>query len=285
MTAPRAVAVVTGATGGIGRFIALGLARAGMHVVVVGRDAGRGAAALALVRERVAGASVELMLADLSSMAETRALGARIVAAHPAVSVLVNNAGVFRARRGETAEGHEMVLAVNHLSPFVLTRALVPVLGAGARVVTVGSDASERAGIDPDDLELKRGWNLWRAYARSKLAVTMQTFEWARRLHGQGVTVNVVHPGFVATGIVRTPGIIGVAWKVLRLAGRTEEQGAETPLHAALDAGLAGVTGAYFKDKAAAAPNRLALDRGLVGRVWAATERLVDAGGGSPVLR
>ena len=273
---PERVAVVTGATGGIGRFIALGLARAGVHVVVVGRDAGRGAAALGFVRERVAGASVELMLADLSSMAETRALGARIVAAHPAVSVLVNNAGVFRARRSETTEGHEMVLAVNHLSPFVLTRVLVPVLVPGARVVTVGSDASERAGIDPDDLELRRGWNLWRAYSRSKLAVAIQTFEWARRLHGQGVTANVVHPGFVATRIVRTPGIIGVAWKLLRLVGRTEEQGAETPLHVALDPALAGVTGAYFKDKAAVAPNRLALDLGLVGRVWAATERLVQ---------
>ena len=275
VTMPDRVAVVTGATGGIGRFIAVGLARAGLHVVVVGRDAGRGAAALAFVRDQVAGASVELMLADLSSMVETRALGARIVAAHPAVSVLVNNAGVFRARRSETAEGHETVLAVNHLSPFVLTRALVQALVPGARVVTVGSDASERAGIDPDNLELKRGWNLWRAYSRSKLAVLMQMVEWSRRLQAQGVTVNVVHPGFVATRIVRTPGVIGVAWKLLRLVGRTEEQGAETPLHVALDAGLAGVTGAYFKDKAAVAPNRLALDRGLVGRVWTATERLV----------
>lgn len=275
----RPVAVVTGATGGIGRFVALGLARAGMHVVLVGRDAGRGAAALAFVREQVAGASVELMLADLSSMAETRALGARIVAAHPAVSVLVNNAGVFRARRSETAEGREMVLAVNHLSPFVLTRALVPALAAagGARVVTVGSDASERAGIDPGNLELKRGWNLWRAYSRSKLAVAMQTMEWARRLQAQGITVNVVHPGFVATGIVRSPGVIGVAWKLLRLVARTEEQGAETPLFVALDPAVAGVTGAYFKDKATAAPNRRALDRGLVGRVWAATEGLVGS--------
>ena len=254
----------------------MGLARAGMHVVLVGRDAGRGEAALAFVRERVAGASVELMLADLSSMTETRALGARIVIAHPAVSVLVNNAGVFRARRSETAEGHEMVLAVNHLSPFVLTRALLPVLGAGARIVTVGSSAADRAGIDPENLELRRGWNLVRAYGRSKLAVTMQTFEWARRLHGQGVVANVVHPGLVATGIVRTPGVIGLAWKMLSLVGRTEEQGAETPLHVALDPALAGVTGAYFKDKAKVAPNRLALDRGLVGRVWTATERLVD---------
>lgn len=270
-------AVVTGATGGIGRQVALGLARTGLHTVLVGRDEGRGAAALAFIRERVPGASIELMLADLSSMAETRALGQRIAAAHPRLSVLVNNAGVFRARRTETAEGHEAVLAVNHLSPFVLTRALAPVLAAGtpSRIVTVGSNMSDRARIDPDNLELRRGWTLTRAYGQSKLAVMMQTFEWARRLEGQGVTANVVHPGMVATGIVRTPGIIGLAWRLLSRGALTEEQGAETPLHVALDAGAAGVTGAYFKDKVTAAPNRRALDAALVRRVWEETERLV----------
>ena len=271
------VAVVTGATGGIGRFIALGVARAGLHTVLVGRDAGRGAAALDFIRGQVPGASVELMLADLSSLAATRALGERIAAAHPRLALLVNNAGTFQARRTGTPEGHETVLAVNHLSPFVLTRTLAPALAAGApsRVVTVGSSAADRARIDPDNLELRRGWTLTRAYAQSKLAVTMQTFEWARRLHGQGTTANVVHPGLVATGIVRTPGIIGLAWRALSLVARTEEQGAETPLHAALAPGLGGVTGAYFKDKAVVQPNKRALDQALVRRVWEATEASV----------
>ena len=259
----------------------MGLARAGLHTVLVGRDAERGAAALAFIRSQVPGASIELALADLSSVAETRALGGRLLAAHPRLAVLVNNAGVFRARRTETAEGHEAVLAVNHLSPFVLTRALAPALAAGApsRIITVGSDMSDRAGINPDDLELRRGWNLVRAYGRSKLAVMIQTFEWARRLRDGGTVANVVHPGLVATGIVRTPGIIGAAWRLLSLVARTEEQGAETPLHAALSPAAADLTGAYLKDKGLARPNPRALDPALARRVWDATARLVDGTG------
>ena len=276
MTDP-AVSVVTGATGGIGQWIALGLAKAGHHVVVVGRDRVRGEATLAWIAAKAPGARTELMLADLSSMAETRALGARIVARHPRLAVLVANAGVFRAKREVTAEGHEMVLAVNHLSPFVLIGALREALMAGApsRVVVVGSSTSDSARIDPDCLELERGWGMVRAYGQSKLAVMMAAFEWARRLEASGVAVNVVHPGTVATGLVRTPGVIGLAWRLMAPWVRSEEQGAETPLHVALADEVAGVTGAYFKDRRVVEANRAARDRALVARVWAATERLV----------
>ncbi len=115
---PRSpVSVVTGATGGIGRWIALGLARAGHAVVVVGRDRSRGNDALAWIGARAPSAPLELVIADLSSLAATRQAGLRIEARHPAIDVLVNNAGVFCARREETAEGHERVIAVNHLAP------------------------------------------------------------------------------------------------------------------------------------------------------------------------
>ncbi len=275
-TTQPGVAVVTGATGGIGRWIALRLAQAGHPVVLVGRDRTRGEAAQAWV-SRQSGVTPELMLADLSSLAATRALGQGIAARHPRVSLLVNNAGVFRARRERTAEGHDMVLAVNHLSPFVLTRELEGALRAGApsRIVTVGSSTSDRARIDPANLELERRWNLLRAYSQSKLAVMITTFEWARRLDGSGVVANVVHPGAVATGLVRTPGIIGLAWRLMAPWIRTEEQGADTPSHVALAPELAGVTGQYFKDRKAIEPNRLARDPVLAGQVWRATEHLV----------
>ena len=151
------------------------------------------------------GAATTLMLADLSSLAQTRALGEAIAARFGAVSVLVANAGVFCTRREVTGEGHERVLAVNHLSPFVLIGALAGALAASApaRVVVVGSSTSDRARIDPDNLELRHGWGFVRAYAQSKLAVMMVGFEWARRLAPVGVSVNVVHPGTVATGLVR----------------------------------------------------------------------------------
>jgi NAD(P)-dependent dehydrogenase (short-subunit alcohol dehydrogenase family) len=278
------VAVVTGATGGIGRWIALGLTQAGFHVVLVARDRARGEAAQAWIAGRAPGASTALMLCDLSLLAETRALGRDIAARYPAVSILVANAGVFRARREVTAEGHEMVLAVNHLSIFVLIETLRDALVAGApsRVVVVGSSTSDRARIDPDNLELARGWGMVRAYGQSKLAVMIASFGWARRLGPGGVAVNVVHPGTVATGLVRARGVIGLAWRVMARFVLTEEQGAATPLYVALAPELAGVRGAYFKDRREVAPNALAGDAALGERVWAATVRLaapVDRGG------
>ncbi len=272
-------AVVTGATGGIGLWVALGLARQGFGVVLVGRDAGRGAAALASIRAQAPAADVSLELADLSSLAETRALAQRVMATHPRLALLVNNAGAFRACRARTAEGHDVVLATNHLSPFVLTEALVPALQAGgpSRIVTVGSSTSDSAGLDLRNIALDRGWTMTRAYGRSKLLQMMTTFEVADRLRGTGVAAHVVHPGTVATGLVRTPGIIGLAWRLMALTSRTPEQGADTPLYAATAPDLAGLTGFYLKDRHPVPPNRLARDPALRRAAWDATARLVSA--------
>lgn len=275
----KRVAVVTGATSGIGRWIALGLARAGFHVVIMCRDAARGESVRSWIAQAVPLASTEIIVADLSLLAETRRAARQISAHHPRLSLLINNAGVFRARRARTVEGREMVLAVNHLAPFILMAELGPALQAGApsRIVTVGSSTSDKARVDPSNLELDRGWNLVRAYSRSKLAVMMITFETARRLAGTGVVANVVHPGAVATDLVRSPGIIGWVWRLMALWLRSEEQGADTPLHVALADDLAQTSGQYFKDRRAVAPNARALDQGLVRRVWDATERLVGS--------
>jgi NAD(P)-dependent dehydrogenase (short-subunit alcohol dehydrogenase family) len=276
MTLP--VAVVTGATGGIGRWIALGLAKAGYHTVLVGRDAARGQAARDWIAQQASQTVTEFMLADLASLAETRALGQRLRAVHPRIAILVANAGIFSATRQTTPEGHDRVLAVNHLAPFVLIETLQPALiaAAPARIVVVGSSTSDKARIDPHDLELTRHWGMVRAYSQSKLAVMITTFGWADRLRPYGVTANVVHPGAVATGLVRAPGMIGLAWRLMAPWLRTEAQGADTPLHVALAPALARTTGRYFKDRAIAEPNRLAGDRALAQAVWNVTERLVQ---------
>jgi retinol dehydrogenase-12 len=272
------VAVVTGATGGIGRWIALGLARAGHHTILIGRDRTRGDAAEAWIAERVPRASTELMIADLSRLAATRELGDTIVARHPKIAVLVNNAGIFDTGRALTAEGHERVLATNLLSPFILTRALLPALIAGApsRIVTVGSSTSDTARLDPDRLVLGPRWTMVKAYGQSKLAAMMMTFAFANHLAHTGVVANVVHPGLVASGLVRTPGIIGFAWRCLAPFALSEEQGADTPLAAALDPEFADISGAYLKTRLVVPPNPQARDRVLVERVWAATQRLAD---------
>jgi NAD(P)-dependent dehydrogenase (short-subunit alcohol dehydrogenase family) len=272
--ADQKIAVVTGATAGIGQWIAFGLAHAGYHTVLVARDATRGEATRQWIAARAPGAVTELVLADLSSLEQTRAAGAAILAAHPRIDVLVNNAGLITPQRTVTPEGHEMILAVNHLAPFVLTQTLMPGLQAAgaARVVNVGSASSDRAGFDVGNLELNTGWAALRAYGRSKLAIMMATFEWARRT--EGVSVNVVHPGVVATKIGSVPGLIGFGWAMLRPFMIGVEQGADTPLHVALAPALEGVTGAYLKKRQPAQPNRLALDRALTAQLWTETIRL-----------
>lgn len=277
MAGDRPIAVVTGATGGIGRWIALGMARAGHHVILVGRDQARGMAARSWIDRQVPGASSELLIADLSLLSETRNAGRQIAARYSQISVLINNAGVFESRPIATAEGHDRVLATNLLSPFVLTQVLLPLLLAGApsRIVNVGSSTSDRARIDPDNLVLGRRWAMQRAYSQSKLALMMTTFRLADRLKGTGVVANVVHPGLVATGLVRTGGVIGLVWRALALTALTEEQGADTPLHAALAPELASVSGVYLKDRRTAQPNPRALDPELLERVWRATEGLI----------
>jgi len=274
--ADQKIAVVTGATSGIGQYIALGLARAGYCTVLVARNPARAETTQRWIAERAPGAVTELMLADLSSLEATRSIGRAIAARHPRIDVLVNNAGLVTPKRQVTPEGHEMILAVNHLSPFVLTDVLESALKAAApaRVVNVGSTASDRARIDLDDLEGERKWNALSAYGRSKLAIMMATFDWARRLHGAGVAVNVVHPGVVATRIGSIPGPIGLMWRLGAPFMLTPEQGADTPLYVALSPHAEGITGRYFKKRKEARPNPQALDRALVERLWSETVRL-----------
>lgn len=273
----RPVAVITGASSGIGRWIAIGLARAGYHLVLVVRDTARGQATIDWIAARVPEVSAECQLADLSSLHATQRVGRAIAAAHPRIKLLINNAGLFTARRGQTAEGHDTVLAVNHLAPVILSDTLENALlaAAPARIVNVGSSTADRARIRPDDLELTRGWSMVRAYASSKLALMMASFARAEHLRGTGVVVNVVHPGAVATSLVRERGAIGLAWRLMAPFLRSEEAGADTPLHVALAADWGERSGAYVKDRAPARPNRRASDAALVARVEAATRSLI----------
>lgn len=271
------VAVVTGATGGIGRWIALGLMRAGYHVVMVCRDPERSSALADWICTHEPGARFAIKHADLRSLQATRDIALEIAREYPRIEVLVNNAGMFSARRERTIEGFDVVLALNHLAPHVLSHTLEPALRAGApsRIVNIGSSTSDRASINAANLELNRGWGMVRSYSRSKLAMMMSTFVLAERLRGTGVVANVVHPGTVATGLIRERGLIGLAWRAMAPFLRTEEQGASSPLHAALSIEWAAITGAYMKDRVAVPPNRRARDPELMAAVDAETWRLV----------
>jgi NAD(P)-dependent dehydrogenase (short-subunit alcohol dehydrogenase family) len=173
---------VTGSTDGHGRAVAAELARRGAGVLVHGRDPAK--------VERVAAeiGAARGLVADLSSLDEVRRLADDI----DQLDTLVNNAGVYEAERRESADGYELTLAVNHLSHFLLTALLLPKLREPARIVNVASIG--QAPLDFDDLMVERGYEGFAAYAKSKLAQVLFTFELADRLDGRDVTVNAVHP-------------------------------------------------------------------------------------------
>jgi NAD(P)-dependent dehydrogenase (short-subunit alcohol dehydrogenase family) len=203
------VAVVTGSTSGLGREVALRLAALDYHVVVHGRDRGRGEEVVAEIER--AGGTAKFYAADFASLADVRALGESILRDHDRIHVLVNNAGIGPApnERRVTHDGHELRFQVNYLAHFLLTRLLLPTMveSAPARIVNVSSGAQNR--IDFDDVMLERGFDGWRAYGQSKLAQIMLTFDLAEELAREpGVLVNALHPAtFMDTGMVERAGI------------------------------------------------------------------------------
>lgn len=271
------VALVTGATSGIGRQVATGLARRGATVIVVGRDPYKARDAQAAIRLQTGSETVVAEAADLSSQAEIRALAERVRAGFPRLHILVNNAGGISMERRLTVDGIETTLAVNHLAPFLLTGLLADrlVASAPARIVTVASEAHRMVRIDLDNLQGERGYDFSRAYGLSKGLNILFTLELARRLEGTGVVANAVHPGGVNTAIwngVRGWRRIPVA--AIRLFLISPEEGARGVLMLAADQEYAGVSGRYFRRTKEARPAPAALDPAAARRLWEISEAL-----------
>lgn len=265
------VCLVTGATAGIGFITARELARAGADVLLVGRTPQSAGEAARKIREAAADSDVEPLAADLSSQAAIRRLAADVRRRTGRVDVLVNNAGGIFLDRTETIDGVETTFAVNHLAPFLLTNLLLPLLRAApsARIVNVASGAHRGVSMKFDDLEGRNQYGGWRAYQRSKLANILFTRELARRLSGESITVNALHPGYVKTEIFRD-----ATWKgsVMRLLANvfalTPEQGAATTIYLATSPEVAGVTGEYFVRCKPASSSRAAQDDDAARRLW-----------------
>ncbi len=271
-------ALVTGATAGIGKETALGLARAGARVVLVGRNREKCDAVAREIATVTGNRRIEALVADLSLLADLRRLAARIVRMGDGIDVLVNNAGAIFNQRETTAEGLEKTFALNHLSYFLLTNLLRDKLSSQARIINVSSMVHQSARIDFDNLQCERTFSRFGSYAQSKLMNVLFTYELARRLDGSGVTVNCLHPGAVAsdlgndlTGFI---GLIGGVFK--RTLAITPAKGAETSLFLALAPEVAGVTGKYFVSKRSVRSNPVSYDRDIAARLWTVSENLVS---------
>jgi NAD(P)-dependent dehydrogenase (short-subunit alcohol dehydrogenase family) len=269
--------VATGATSGIGEVAVLSLAKMGARIVLIARDAARAEATMIKLETAAPGLGHGVHLADLSSMAETREVGAKIAASEPRIDVLLNNAGAVFGSRQTTAEGLERTFALNHMAYFVLTEALRErlVASAPARIVSTASDAHARARLDFNDLQCARSYSGFSVYGRSKLANILFTRELAHRLAGTGVTANCLHPGFVASRFGDGAG--GAFAMLIKLAKRfaiTPEQGADTIVYLASSPEVANVSGEYFVKRAILQPSRQAGDDAAARRLWEASEGL-----------
>jgi NAD(P)-dependent dehydrogenase (short-subunit alcohol dehydrogenase family) len=270
------VALVTGATNGIGLVTAERLAAMGAFVAIAGRRPERLAAAAARVTD-AGGRPPETLLADFTRLADVRRLARDFLSRHEALDILVNNAGLINGRREITPDGNEVTFQVDHLAHFLLTHELLPALLAAraARVVTVSSAAHEYAGgIDLGDLTGSRHYRPFAAYAQAKLANVLFAFELARRLGGTGVTSNAVHPGSVRTGFGQGPGMFMLYWNLIRPFLRSPEKGAETQVWMASSPELEGVTGEYFVDCKPRRSSSVSRDATLARLLWEASERL-----------
>jgi NAD(P)-dependent dehydrogenase (short-subunit alcohol dehydrogenase family) len=260
-------ALVTGSTDGLGREVALRLGKMGARVLVHGRDRARGAEVINAIK--AGGGDARFYQADLASLGEVRRLAAEVLKDSPRLDILINNAGVGSgtadAPREESADGHELRFAVNHLAGFLLTGLLLSTIvkSAPARIVNVSSLGQQT--IDFDDVMLKKSYERRRAYMQSKLAQIMFTIDLSAALAGKGVTVTALHPAtYMDTKMVRahTTPISTVA------------EGAEAVMQLAVSDAVAGKTGTYFNGLAEARAIPQAYDPDARARLWALSLKL-----------
>lgn len=272
------VVVISGATSGIGLETARGLVGLGAHVVVVGRNPDKATAVLGELKTAGPG-RVDMAIADFASLESVRTLATELSERFPKIDVLVSNAGVVCVRRRLTTDGFEETFAVNHLAAFTFVNLMKDVMKASApsRIVVVASDAHYGVSLDFDDLQLERGFKTMIAYRRSKLANVMFGYSLARRLDGSGVTVNSLHPGFVATNLGsgnKIP-VKPFMW-LFRLTGRAIDvrDGADTPIYLSSSPEVEGESGKYFDVRKEKMSSPQSYDESAQERLWSVSESM-----------
>lgn len=287
----RPVAIVTGATNGIGEATAIELARRGYDIGIVGRNPAKGEATTARIADAAPDATVTFLTADYCNLASVQAVVPEVVAAFPRIDVLVNNAGIHTPDKRTTADGFDEMLQVNYLAPYLLTELLLPHLEAQdrVRIVNVGSEAHRMGGnVDASILTTTparySGASSFRFYGKTKLLDLLWTFELARRVDSSRITVNTLCPGTVNTGLVEESAVVQKLSDVLVRTGivRTPERGARMSIHLASAADADRQHGRFFTSTAPAKilpTRRICKDAALQRRLFDAThERLAELG-------
>jgi len=284
------VVVITGGTAGIGKETVRELAKAGATVHVLARDPNKAARVISEIKETVPNADLHVHQVNLSDFATVRTFAKKYLETGAPIHMLINNAGLTCDKKKITTDGNEETTQANHLSHFLLTNLLLKriVESAPSRIVnlsSIGHAFVYKKDFDAHDINFEKPNNQWtslRAYNWSKLMNVLFTRELASRLHGKGVSVNAVHPGGVATELVRggtwrTPELF-IIWLIGRIFFKTLLEGAQTTLYVATAEELEHVSGQYFQDCSLAAPSILSVDDEVALELWKESEKLTGLG-------
>ena len=261
--------VITGGNSGIGKATALALANKGATVTLVCRDEAKGEAAVADLQSKSGNPAINLINADLASLESVRELATVLTEQTDQLDVLINNAGVMCEKRATSVDGYELQWAVNHLAPLLLTRLLhEPLANAHGRVVNVSSQVHKMGLIQFDDLQWQQKYKMFKSYGQSKLAMIMCANKLAEAWQPQGITVNCLHPGVIATNLGGTP-------KLMKLFLSGPEKGARTSIYLASSPEVSGVTGAYFINCKASKTSAAAQDTVVADKLWTISSEMI----------
>jgi retinol dehydrogenase 14 len=238
--------IVTGSNSGIGKEAALNLAKLEHRILMLCRDSEKSAQVQKEIVTQSGNKNVFLIPVDLSDPLSIRTAVEKIKSQYQVIDVLVNNAGLYKVKREETANGIEMTFAVNFMAPFMLSQMLLENLEAGGngRIINVVSELYKNGSIDFDDLMMKTRYKAGDAYANSKLASVLYTVELAKRCRDKGITVNALHPGVLATNSFRDyPNFI---IKIVNLFLENPQKGGDRIAYLAISDEVKELSGKYF---------------------------------------
>jgi len=269
------ISLITGSTSGIGKATAASLAAKGSFVIIVGRNENKGENVVAEIKAKMYNDNVFFEACDLADQASISDFAYRINKNYPRVDVLINNAGCFTEKIQFTNDGIESQFGVNHIAHFLLTHLLMPSLNKSeaARIVNVSSDAHYRGTMNFTDLYFRQKYSAIKAYAQSKLANVLFTYELNRKLKAnnhQTITVNALHPGEIKTQLVEKNDnkLFGLAWKLAKPIMQSVEKGAQTSVFLASDKQMEGLSGQYWSKMKLKRSSKESYDKQVADRLW-----------------
>jgi len=262
------VILITGANSGIGKVTAIELAKKGHVIVMVCRDKNRGEVALLDVLKESGNDNVHLMTCDLSSLESIKTFCIAFKSRYCCLDILINNAGTMNQERKLTIDGFEMHFQVNYLGPFLLTSLLLDIIKPNGRIINVASLAHKIGNINFNDINLNKGFSMFRAYSQSKLALILFTYELSHRIEDKGIIVNCLHPGTIISnlGVYKNRKLINYLTEKLKWLFTSKEKGAETTIYLATSSDV--LSGHYFYKKKIIKSSRKSYDQNLSKKLW-----------------